>query len=41
MHAPIGLDLEAGDPAERGDVLVLLACGTVEPVDLDVTGLLG
>ena len=36
-----GRELEAGQPAERGDVLVLLADLLLEQVDLDVAGLLG
>ncbi len=37
----VGLELESGQPAERGDVLVLLADRVAEPLDLDVAGRLG
>ena len=41
VHAAVRVDLEAGDAAERGDVLVLLADRPLEQVDLDVARLLG
>ena len=37
----VGVELERGDPADRGDVLVLLADRLAEPVDLDVAGVGG
>ena len=41
LHLVVREELEAGDAAERGDVLVLLADRLLEQVDLDVAGLLG
>ena len=37
----VGLEVERREPAERRDVLVLLADRPAEPVDLDLAGLLG
>ena len=36
----VGMELEAGQSAERGDVLILFADRLAEDIDLDVRGLL-
>ncbi len=41
LHAVVGQELEAGNAAESGDVLVLLSHRFVSKVDFDVAGLLG
>jgi hypothetical protein len=41
LHAIVGQELETGDAAERGDVLILLAHRLMQQVDLDAAGLLG
>ena len=41
FHRAVHAESEAGDPAEGGDVLVLLADRLAELVDLDMAGLLG
>ena len=41
VHAAVALDVEVGQPAEGGDVLVLLSARALQPLDLDVAGLLG
>src|SRR5206468_893501 len=41
FHLLVGKKTEAGDAAEGGDVLILLADWLLEDIDLDVAGLLG
>lgn len=41
FHAAVAVEGEDGDTADGGDILVLLADGFAEPVNLKVAGLLG